>query len=354
MKEQFKKLKDIYSDPCITVILNTHRTKPDNLQDPINLKNLLKEVDERLAQHYEVRRVRELMEKVNAVVDSIDHNYNLDSLAIFVNDDIAEFVRMPISVEDRVLVDQTFGTRDLVRNMHQAANYYTLVISRDEARLIEASSDKVVEEVKGEFPFKNETLYTTGSAQASTDTSDNLVREFFNRVDKALQTVLASHPLPVLVVTEERNFHFYSEIADNKAIILGHLNRNRNDEKAHHIVADAWPIVNELNLKQIEESKSELMQAVSQQNFLSDIGEIWRAVNEGRGDKLFVQKGFFQPAVVSDNGTVTLLSAENAHAQKAIDDIVDEVIERQFQFGGSVVFLDDLADFQGLALKTRY
>lgn len=354
MKEQFKKLKDIYADTCITVLLNTHRTKPDNLQDPINLKNLVKQVEERLADHNDVRRVRALMAKLNEVVDSIDHNYNLDSLAIFVNDDIAEFVRMPIPVEDRVLIDHTFGTRDLVRNMHQTANYYMLVISRDGARLIEASRDKVVEEIGGTFPMKNGTLYTTDKAQASTDKSDNLVREFFNRVDKAVQEVYAKHPLPVLVVTEERNFHFYREIADKKSIILGHLNRNRNDEKAHHIVVDAWPIVEDINNKEIQASKSELMQAVGQQKFLSDISEIWRAVNEGRGDKLFVQQGYFQPAVVSEDGNVTLLSAEEAHSKQAIDDIIDEIIEIQYQFGGTVVFLDDLADFEGLALKTRY
>lgn len=48
MKTVLKELKDIKSENCVTVILNTHRTMPDNQKDPLVLKNLIKEAEQRL------------------------------------------------------------------------------------------------------------------------------------------------------------------------------------------------------------------------------------------------------------------------------------------------------------------
>jgi hypothetical protein len=37
---------------CVTISLNTHRTHPDNAQDVIQLKNLLKEAEERIVNEF--------------------------------------------------------------------------------------------------------------------------------------------------------------------------------------------------------------------------------------------------------------------------------------------------------------
>jgi hypothetical protein len=39
--------------PCVSILLNTHRTHPDNVQDVILLKNLLKEAEERVLNEFE-------------------------------------------------------------------------------------------------------------------------------------------------------------------------------------------------------------------------------------------------------------------------------------------------------------
>jgi hypothetical protein len=49
MNAELKDLKDVVSPGCVTIIMNTHRTKPENIQDPITLKNLVTEAEERLA-----------------------------------------------------------------------------------------------------------------------------------------------------------------------------------------------------------------------------------------------------------------------------------------------------------------
>ena len=48
MDNTLQLVKDITSDICITILLNTHRTKPDKLQDRIVLKNLIQQASSRL------------------------------------------------------------------------------------------------------------------------------------------------------------------------------------------------------------------------------------------------------------------------------------------------------------------
>jgi hypothetical protein len=314
-------------------------------------------VEQRLHNDYDKRFVWPIMEKLNAMVEEIDHNYNLDGLVLFVNEaGIAEYTRLPIKVENRTVVDNTFATRDLVRSMHLESSYYVLVLSRDEARLIEAHNDKVVKELDAPFPILNTSLYSTnGPELANSQRQTNLVQEFFNRVDKIVNEVVNSHPLPVLIATETSNFSEYQQVADNKGIIIGHLNKNRNNEKAHHIVADAWESVKGILKERNAARLSELKQAVGTGKFVSDFNDIWRAVIEGKGQTLFVEKGFFQPAKINDS-SIELLPIENAHDTGVVDDIIDEMIEYNLRFGGDTVFLskEDLSDFQGLGLITRY
>ena len=356
MNTLLKNFKDVKSDCCVTIILNTHRTKPDNQKDPILLKNLVKEAEQRLLNDYDKRFAENTISRIKTLAAEIDHNYNLESLVLFISDEIAEYTRLPIAVIDRVAVDNTFATRDLVRAMHEQTSYYVLVLSRQNARLIEAHNDKAIQEFSDPFPIRNETLFATDKLKLSTAKGqDNLIEEFFNWVDKVVNKAIAENPLPVLLVTEERNYHHYLKVTDKKGNIIGHLNKNRDDEKAHHIVAEAWNIVNDTIKQKNSERIAELKKAVGAGSFASDFTDIWQAIKSGRGKTLFIKKGYFQPAKIVKE-KVLLADEQNSKEKDVIDDIIDEMIEMNLTYGGDTVFVegDELKDFGGLALTLRY
>lgn len=161
MNITLKELKDIVSENCVSIILNTHRTSPDNKKDVLTLKNLIKEAEERLLANENKRDAQKLVQRLLDLEAKIDHSQNLESLILFVNENIAEYTRLPVSVDNRVIIDDTFATRDLIRALHQEINYYVLVVSRQKTRLIEAFNDKVVREIGNPFPIENTQLYST-------------------------------------------------------------------------------------------------------------------------------------------------------------------------------------------------
>ena len=144
-------------------------------------------------------------------------------------------------------------------------------------------------------------------------------------------------------------------VTNNKNSVIAHLNRNRDEDPLNHIVAECWPMVREKVQARNTERLSDLKRAVSAGKFESDINEIFRAINEGRGKTLFVKSDYYQPGVLVQD-RIELLTTELIEVRGVKEDVVENLVAGSLNHGGDVVFLDgdELDRFEGLALLTRY
>lgn len=355
MNMMLRRLKNIISENAITIILNTHRTLPDNQKDSLLLKNLIKEAETRLLAETNKQNAQVLIQRLRDLEETIDHRQNLESLILFVNENTAEYVRLPIAVEDRVIIDKTFATRDLIRAMHMEASYLVLVLSQQKARLIKASNDKVIQEFGDPFPIEN-TQMVNRAELSNASRLTNLISEFYNQVDKEVNHLRKENQLPVLICSETSQYHEYLKVADEKNSIYDQcLSGNHENAKAHHIVTEAWEIVKKYVIEKNNARKAELQKAISSGKFLSDTNEIWQGIQQGSVQTIFIEEGNFQPAKWID-GHITYVSPEMRNGKSVVDDIYDELIEANLRQGGDTVFLPkgELTDFNGFGAVTRY
>ena len=80
-------LQTIREYPSVSIILPTYRTAPENLKDPIRVKNLVKEAEDRLLQEFTWREVDSLTTHLHNLVERLDYQYMTEGLAIYVNKD---------------------------------------------------------------------------------------------------------------------------------------------------------------------------------------------------------------------------------------------------------------------------
>ena len=352
MDDILEKIKDVQSDYCVTILLETHRTPPGNQNDDIVLKNLVKEAETKLYAECKKDSAKILSDKINQLASKIDYAHNLDGLALFVNKDVAEIDRLPVKVQNRVEIGKTFAIKGLVRSMYEQLEYYILVLSRVKARLIDAAGDTDIREMDEGFPMEN-TFSVPGEGELVNGRDSN-VSAFFTRVDTQLNQLQKDKNLPVFICTDEPNYSAYLRVAGRKETVAGLVRGNKDFENVNNIIDAVWPVAKKWNDEKNHERLAELSDAVGAKNFLTDFTEIWRAINEGRGRTLFVKKGFFQPAKL-ENNVIQFVSEENA-GEANVDDIINKMIEKNRDFGGDTVFISDgsLKPYSGLVLVTRY
>lgn len=353
-KSVLAKIKDVNKYPSVSVLLPTHRTSPDNKQDPIVLKNLIKEVERRLLEEFEERQVKTIMDQLHEVEASHDHEHNKDGLGIFVNEDLTEIARLPIPVEERVIIDPTFATRDLIRSMNQAEFYYILVLSKKEVSLFEAYRDQVHEVREHGFPIENTHDYLTNHAQLqNAEEVDEEVREFFNSIDKCFDEVYKGNPGELAVVGVERNLAFFHTVTDHKGLIIAEVAGNQEHATTHELGQLVWPEV----LAALEAAKSNALDhlgaARGAKKAALGIREVWQTAQEGRGEMILVENSYMQPAIV-DGQQINLDVAVDDPLSN--DDIVDDVIEIVLSMKGKVVFMEDgtLGEYERIAMTLRW
>lgn len=369
LKQTFKTLRAQSGEPVVSVFVPTHRIFPENEQDPIALKNQLKVVEERVTAEYDKRVAASVMEQIDAQIAELDHNYNLDTLAIFATPESAQVLRLPFSAKARVVIGQKFATRDFMRDLSESVGYYVLVITSEVARLIEGVNDRLVKEIKGgahrqqtmselTFPINNSTL-PTGSKADRTGSSDDdkYLKEFFNRVDKSLQELYNKSPLPVILVGDSHNMGFFEKMCDRPDIIIGKVDNLTylNDSKPEDIIQGVQEVVAEKRQSRYETAKGDLEKARNEKMVRTDLQQIYRAASEGNAVTLLVRQGYTVAATI-DETAQTLLVQDDATLDEVTDDAVGEVIELVSNNGGEVVFVpsEQMDEKEPIALITRY
>lgn len=357
IRQKLEALATESNTPCVTISLNTHRTHPDNAQDIIQLRNLLNEAEERIIKEFGKRPVSSLLDKISNIESEIDINYNLDSLHIYLSNDTHEVIRSAWATNlDGVHISDNFDIRSLIKSYNRSEEYFILLLSQSGVALYNAINDGITDEIRNEdFPFSDNRHYNTHSDKGSDSKHlDDLVREFLNKVDKAVVKMYNETGLHCVVISTEDNYSRLMQVADKPTIYHGYANIDYNNTDTHHIAKQCWELIKELQYKRREEAISEIKEAVGKGNVLTDLQEIYQASIDGRGDLLIVHQDFAQAVVMTSDRTFELTA--DITNPLAIDDITSNIAWNILSKKGRVFFTmqDEIKELGNIVLKTRY
>jgi len=357
IKNKLEKLASEKNAPCVSISLNTHRTHPENSQDVILLKNLLKVAAERVIAEFGKRDVAPLLENIETIPNDIDINYNLDSLHIFLSNDTKEVIKSAWPAnKNEVHISETFALRPVIKDINRSEEYLILLLSQNSVHLYTVLNDGITSEViNDEFPFSEISSYLSHSSKSrDIHHVDNIIQEFLNKVDKAIVKVHYETNLSCVVISSEQNFSVLLKVADKPKIYLGHAPVDNHNIGHSHIAKQGWDVVKVLQQNRRIDAVNEIKEAVSKGHVLTDLQEIYRASTEGRGELLAVSNDFEQPVLMTSDKTFELVS--DVTKPKVIDDITSNIAWEVLSKKGRVVFIDKdlLNGFGKIVLKTRY
>ena len=346
--------------PAVSVLTPTHRREPDNAQDPVRLRNVVAEAKKQLESDPAVTRERrsDVVRQLDQALAEVDLAHAEDGLVIFAAPGEHQVWSLARAVPERVVLSDTFLTRNLVSAHAAEQPFWVLSVSADRVTLWSGGIDRVVEDRSGGFPmtrtlenFDAERQERIGDLPSTF--RDEGTRHFLREADATLGMVLRDEPRPLYVTGEQAALSLLDEVGGvtKEAVHIPH------GGLAHATPEAVWqavrPVVAAEARRSTEAVARELETARGRTAFAAGVDEVWHSAREGRVRLLAVEENY--RVTVSDVLGDHLVPAEGGDLD-AREDIVDEIVEQCLETGAEVRFVPDgmLGDAHGIAGVLRY
>ncbi|MFF4958134.1 chemotaxis protein [Streptomyces sp. NPDC001222] len=346
--------------PAVSVLAPTHRREPDNAQDRVRLRNALADAKKQLESDPAVTRDRriDVETQLDQALSEIDLTYTEDGVVIFAAPGEHQVWALARSVPERVVLSDTFLTRNLVAAHVAERPFWVLAVSADRVTLWNGGAGHVTEAHIGAFPlargrenFDAERRMQIGDTPSTFRDEDT--RHFLREADIAMGRVLRQDPRPLYITGEQAALSALDESGGvaREAVHVPH------GGLAHGTPEAVWqavqPVIAAEARKNVERVSRELEAARGRKAYAAGVDEVWQNAADGRIRLLAVEENY--RVTVRDDAGDHLVPAESGDLD-AREDIVDEIVERCLDTGAEVRFVPDgaLGDAQGIAGVLRY
>lgn len=381
--QELKALARQQKKPCISIFMPTHRKEPGILQDRIQLRNLLGEVEERLiATNMRSESAKELLRPV-AELDRADFwQKQSDGLAIFLAEDRFDWYQLPLSLEKLALVGDRFYLKPVLPLFNRDGRFYILALSQQQIRLFQGTRYNIHEiDLTPIVPTLAEVLRfealerqvpshmgTPGAASrqgvaagvstfhghgaGAEDEKKNLCL-YFHRVDRVLADILRRDRSPLVLAGVGYLLSIYREANTYPYLMLAGIAGNPESLSAVELRERAWTIVEPYFLQAQEDAIAQYKELADRKKASSDICEILPAAYQGRVDCLLLatdwqQWGKFEPET----------QAIDVHASAELDDeeLLDAAAVQTLLHDGTVYAIEpeNMPNGTKLAAVLRY
>ncbi len=363
--------------PCISIYQNTHRRAPENMDDSINFKNSLFNIEESLKKRIPKEEIDKLLKPLYDLLENQSFwAKTLDGLAVLANKDRCIVYVLPHPVDTITAVNDSFAIKPLIRVFQSAQNYHLLGLNKDSFSLYNANRYsieeverdpeifKTVKEVLGEQhtdSFLNYGSYggTPGNAMfhgqggKNEEIKKDLIK-YFKYVDKAVfENFSSKDKLPVILFGLAHNSGEFHKITNNPFLMKDgvegsweKLELNKLKEKAWEVMLPIYEAKTQALLEEFNQAKANFMGS-------ADLELISQAAVEKRIKTILVEADVEFPGHLdTDDGTVKYERDDNISYNDLIESIIKLVLKAQ----GSVVVLpkEKMPTDSGLAAIYRF
>jgi hypothetical protein len=372
-------LADAATPPCLSLYQTTHRHHPENQQDPIRFRNLVKGMETQLGVRYKPEVVTALMEPFHTLAD--DHDFwgaSHEGLAVLRSKESFRVVRLQRPVADQVVVADSFHLKPLMRVQQAADRYQVLGLSRSEFRLYEGNRDvldeiapderiaRTMSEALGdELTDKHQAVAVSGGTGAGQPAMHHGIgskevevanddERFFRLVAKG---ILEHHSrpsgLPLILATLPEHRELFHRVSHNPFLMSTGIDHYPGTMSHAALREQAWQVVE----PQIEASLRALTEAygTARANALGDdnLEHVARAITNGQVATLLIDAEREIPGTF-DLSAGTIRYADVAYPD--VDDVLDDLAESALRRGGRVVVMpsDQMPSTTGIAAIYRY
>lgn len=360
-----------HEPPCLSLYQATHRRYPDNRQDPIRFRNLLKVLETSICEKYPNAATQLLMAPFEALAkDEEFWNHALDGLAVFGGPGSFQALRIPESVSEMVVVADSFHTTPLRRFLQSDDRYQVLGLGLEKVRffegnrhaleeleLVEGVPRTIADALGSELTEPHQTVASYGGvggegrrmhhgAGSKADELDTDTERFFRAVDRAvLEHYSKPSGLPLLLAALPEHHHLFHQVSRNPLLVAEGIEHNPDSVPPDELRLLAWKAIEPRYQSRLLSVCDEFERARSQSVGSDDVAQVAAACASGRVKTLLI-----------DAERKSSDRVETAGSDPLQDDVVLDLGELVANNGGTVVVIPTnmMPSRTGLAAIYRY
>ncbi|MDQ1287352.1 MAG: hypothetical protein QG622_917 [Actinomycetota bacterium] len=334
---QVTALQQVQDYPAVSLLLTTAPAPELTRPDVLRLHALAATAVRRLRAELPPETTTPMIRRLDALVEQARTGPAGRALALYASSGKEAVVRLPIDVRDRVVIDPTFATRDLVRALHRTPRHLVLTLNTGQAHLYDAVADTLRPALTSAFPLYAARRPTRGRGRGDRPGRDVDAPDFNRRVDAALGAYLRLHPAPLVLVGDERATAAFRRMSINCDRLAGTVRGNLIPTSPGDLATRIRTSLDEYLHRRQNEALALLDRRSAAGRVASGMPSAWLAARTLRPEMLAVDETLYYPARLSDDGD-TLIPATDVDHPAVIDDAVDELIELVLNRGGWIAF----------------
>lgn len=360
--------------PCVSIYMTTHRSSPDNEQDPIRFKNLLREIEKSLDTSYKVDKEKFMEPLYEIWRNETFWKNRLDGLVILMNSNEGIMYELNREVKEMAVVSDEYHIKPLIRNYQSYDKYYALGLSQKNFKLYEGTRYYFQEVDLGDDVITDRTellgddvggrvlnfgTYTgTGTSFHGHNTKNEEltkdIEKFFRYVDDFVMknyTKVKNKPLILVSVTENQGY--FRNISKNPNLLDKGVIKSYDSIDVNELTKEVWNVIEPIYLDKTKNLIDRFNNAQSKDLASGDLLQIARALDEGKVDTLIVEadrviSGFYNDV----NKRIEAGDIEH----HVLGDLINQFAKMCMQHKGNVVVLpkDKFPTETGCAAIYRY
>lgn len=369
LKKLISQLEQEKDQLCVSVIVPTSKLSKGRTQNPERIRKAVNKTKTIIKGMSKSKALAaELSEKLDSLHSSFDNLHARYGVGFFVSSNISLKIDFPFEVQERLIVGNSFEVRDLYYYQQFATEYFILLLTIRKAQLFRACMDEYEEINDENFPaiYEDEYEYATPARASSMrnalqtfERDKNQIKEirqqaFFKNIDASLGNYLTQKTPVILAGVGEQIAMFKKESKHAGRIegeVIGNFTRD------YHLMAtQAWKKIrsHQINHDQTQQIH-DLTEGIGRKRVVSGVREVWKAIQEGRGLALYVEKDFEKKGYLSKSADQLFLKPPKMKYD-IIEDIVDDALEIAKKKKTAVFFVenDKLEKLDRIALALRY
>ena len=365
--------------PCLSLYQPTHRCHPENQQDSIRFRNLVKELEASLRQRYSAAEILLLLKPFDALADDPDFwNHTLDGLAVLGGPGLFHVFRLQRPVAELAVVADSFHTKPLRRLLQSVDRHQVLGLGLQKIRLFEGNRDvldevelaagvpRTINEALGdELTEPHLTVASYGGVGeghrpmrhgqgGKNDEVDIDADRFFRAIDRAvLEHYSRPSGLPLILAALPEHHHRFHRVSHNPLLMAEGLTINPDALSIDELRARVWQVVAPQYQARLAALAEKFAEAKSKGLGSDDLGLVAQAAASGRVATLLIEADR-QIAGRLDTATGRIDFDHLSHPR--VDDLLDDLGELVEKMGGTVqvISADQMPTQTGVAAIYRH